>query len=393
MENKNQLKSYFKYIVFLFIILLLIYKAVENFDAFLMAIRSGFGTVLMVLSPLIWGLVMSFLLSPIASKIEHLLFKNKFFMRNKGLVRMLSIFASMLFLLLILSLIVYGSFILISGNLPKISIVEMQNLLYKNAQSALDTLQNIDKPLAEMGLPKDVIASISKYADSIYDNAFKILQTQLGNAINVSKSIAITIFQFAFGLVFAYNLMFHKEYFKKLYFNLARFLLPKSKWAGFISIHKEFYLVLRHFMRALFIDLSLISLVTFLALLILGEKYAFFTGIFAGYTNIIPYLGTWIGIIPAMLIAFVSKGIWHALFVGLFIVGIQQIYIVIVSPKVKGDSMGVHPIFVLLSFFVFGAMFGLWGTILALPLAGMIKVLIHHWVMKTSEKRNITWEK
>lgn len=392
MDWKKNIKSIYKHIIFLFLILLILFKAVENFDAFLSAIKSGFSSVVAVLSPFIWGLCLSFLLSPISNKIESFFYRQKFFQRKKNLTRGISIFLSMIFLLLILALIVYASAILISGNIQKISIQEFQDTLYQNAKNILNTLQNIEEPLSKLGLPPEVNLAITNAAHNIYDTAFKIVQAQLGNAITLSKTIATTIFHFAFGLVFAYNLMFHKEYFLKLYHNTARFLLPKSLWASFASISKEFYQVLRHFVRALFLDLSLISFVTFLSLLILGEQYAFLTGLFAGYTNIIPYLGTWIGIIPAMLVALVTKGVSHAIFIGLYIVVIQQIYITIVSPKVKGDSMGVHPLFVLLAFFIFGALFGLWGTVLALPLAGMIKVLFSHWIKATEEKKNIRWE-
>jgi len=97
-------------------------------------------------------------------------------------------------------------------------------------------------------------------------------------------------------------------------------------------------------------------------------------GILTGITNIIPYIGPIIGSFPAVLIACLSSPL-KALAVVLLFVLIQQIESVFIAPKILSKNVGLHPLAVIFSLLAGAELFGIWGLLFAIPVAGSIKVL------------------
>jgi predicted PurR-regulated permease PerM len=69
-----------------------------------------------------------------------------------------------------------------------------------------------------------------------------------------------------------------------------------------------------------------------------------------------------------------------ALLAVIVLVVVQQIDSTVISPRVVGDSVGLHPVFVMLSIIIGGAYFGLWGMLLAVPMAAIIKMFLIRWM-------------
>ena len=102
-------------------------------------------------------------------------------------------------------------------------------------------------------------------------------------------------------------------------------------------------------------------------------------GAIAGLGNVIPYFGPIIGAIPAVIIAFLDEPI-KALWVIIAFFGIQQIESAVLQPKIVGDSVGLHPVFVIISLLIGGELFGIAGLLFAVPIAGSIKVVLKYLV-------------
>jgi predicted PurR-regulated permease PerM len=106
-------------------------------------------------------------------------------------------------------------------------------------------------------------------------------------------------------------------------------------------------------------------------------KYAFILGIFAGIANIIPYFGPFLGIVPTILFALLdstSKALYAA---GAFIL-IQQIESGFLTPRIIGKSVGIHPVYVIMSLVVGGKLLGIIGLIMAVPVLAAIKLTLRH---------------
>jgi len=98
-----------------------------------------------------------------------------------------------------------------------------------------------------------------------------------------------------------------------------------------------------------------------------GEKYALVFGAWVAITELIPYLGPWLGAIPPFIYAFVVHPL-SAVWVALLFLGIHQIEGHVVVPKVMGSALRLHPLLVIFGLLAGEEIYGLPGVLVALPL-------------------------
>jgi predicted PurR-regulated permease PerM len=118
------------------------------------------------------------------------------------------------------------------------------------------------------------------------------------------------------------------------------------------------------------------------ALLLLGLNFAPLIGMMVVLLTMIPYIGIVVCWVPAVLIATAQWGDWwHPFLVTIVFFGLQNLEAYLLAPKIVGDSVGLHPMTVIVSIFVWGLLIGgLLGPILAVPLTATIKVLLARYV-------------
>lgn len=117
------------------------------------------------------------------------------------------------------------------------------------------------------------------------------------------------------------------------------------------------------------------------ALLILGLDFAILIGIMVCFLGLIPYLGMMICYIPAVIIAAAQFGDWfHPLAVTLIFILANNLEGILIAPKIVGESVGLHPLTVILSVLAWSLILGgLLGAILAIPLTATLKVLLKRY--------------
>jgi len=130
-----------------------------------------------------------------------------------------------------------------------------------------------------------------------------------------------------------------------------------------------------------------------IGLSILGLQFGFLIGLAFAFFGIIPYVGYIICYIPALLVAFAQFNDWvHPLWVTIiFFLIIAQIDGLVTTPRIVGNSVGLHPMTVIISVFLWALVLGgLLGAILAIPLTATLKVLLHRYVW--DRQRNIFFQ-
>jgi predicted PurR-regulated permease PerM len=115
-----------------------------------------------------------------------------------------------------------------------------------------------------------------------------------------------------------------------------------------------------------------------IALMIMGMPYVLILAIWGGSMELIPYLGPWLGALPAVLIALTFSP-WLALIVAITYFVIQQVESNFLAPKILGQAVGLSPVIVILSLLTGAKLMGLIGVIIAVPIAAIISVLIANW--------------
>jgi predicted PurR-regulated permease PerM len=118
------------------------------------------------------------------------------------------------------------------------------------------------------------------------------------------------------------------------------------------------------------------------ALFIFGLNFAPLIGCLVVVLTMIPYIGIILCWIPAVLIAAAQWGDWtHPLIVTAIFIVVQNLEGIFYAPRIVGNSVGLHPMTVIVSIFVWGLLIGgLLGPILAVPLTATIKVLLARYV-------------
>jgi predicted PurR-regulated permease PerM len=116
----------------------------------------------------------------------------------------------------------------------------------------------------------------------------------------------------------------------------------------------------------------------------MGLQYAFLLGMTAGILSIVPFLGVAISIVPALILAAVQFGDWlhPAIVIGIFC-AVQFLEGFVISPKIMGDRVGLHPLTIIIAVMVGTTLLGgITGGILAIPLTAALRVLMFRYVWR-----------
>lgn len=161
--------------------------------------------------------------------------------------------------------------------------------------------------------------------------------------------------------------------------------IPKKNRKDMIQLWMEINKVVNGFMRGQFLVALFISGLTAIGLTVLKVNFAILLAIIAGVFNVIPYLGPILGAVPAVMIVLIKSPL-KALGVVILFVVIQQIESGFISPRIMGDKVGLHPITVIFAILAGGKLGGITGMILAVPIAGVVKVLLKFILEKLAEE-------
>lgn len=155
--------------------------------------------------------------------------------------------------------------------------------------------------------------------------------------------------------------------------------IPRRWHARTQEISREVDTVLAQFLRGQLSVMLLMSLFYTVGLLLAGVQFALPIGIVTGMLVFIPYLGSIIGFVLASLVAFTQfdhfSGIllvWGVIAAGQLLEGM------VVTPKLVGERIGLHPLVVIFALLAFGQLFGFFGVLLALPISAILLVGVRH---------------
>jgi len=128
----------------------------------------------------------------------------------------------------------------------------------------------------------------------------------------------------------------------------------------------------------------IVGILCTIVLLVLKVDFAILLGSIAGLLNMIPLLGPIIGAIPAALTAlFISP--LKALLVILLFIAVQQIDNYIISPNIMKYQVGVHPGIIIFSLMAGGALFGIWGLLIAVPTVAILQEILRYYLLEKNK--------
>ena len=154
-------------------------------------------------------------------------------------------------------------------------------------------------------------------------------------------------------------------------------LIPHSQRDTVFSLARETDDMLGAFLRGQLLVMLALAVIYSLGLAIVGIKFAIAIGVVAGLVSFVPYLGFVFGIgLAGLTVVLEPNPLWHlAGVVAVFTIA-QVIEGSLLTPKLVGDRIGLHPVLVIFAVAAGGQLFGFFGILLALPAAAILSVLI-----------------
>ncbi len=154
-------------------------------------------------------------------------------------------------------------------------------------------------------------------------------------------------------------------------------LLPGQSRTRVSEYAREFDDLLSRYLRGQVLASFITGAITWLGLLVVGFPYAFLLGATVAVLGVIPYMGVAVSLVPALVIALVSDAVGASLLkvAGVYAVA-QGLESAVISPRIVGDSVGLHPVWVVLALSLGGFYFGFVGLLIGVPLAVAAKLAL-----------------
>lgn len=217
----------------------------------------------------------------------------------------------------------------------------------------------------------------------------------IDKAANSVQSIAVvfgkfivsffqSVFQVAFTLILVpfFFIFMLKDHEKFSPFICQFFSGEKKKWVG--KTLGDIDNVLRTYIQGqLFISL-LLAIILYIGYLIIGLEYALLLVIFAFFMNVIPFIGPWIALIPALIIGFLQEPMM-VIWVSLVTLIAQQTDSNLITPNVMGKTLDIHPLTVITIILAAGNIAGFIGILLAIPGYAVGKVIVRNMYERRRE--------
>jgi predicted PurR-regulated permease PerM len=245
---------------------------------------------------------------------------------------------------------------------------------------------------------------LARYQDNPYvQQSLQYLRDQLPSLVQRSWAFIQTSLTGVFGAFgYLFGLLIVPIY---LFFFLKESPRIAESWSNYLPLRRsEFkdevvsvlteingYLI--NFFRGQVVVALINGILLAIGLSILGLQFGFLIGLGFAFFGIMPYAGYIICYIPAVLIAFAQFNDWvHPLWVTIiFFLIVAQIDGLVTTPRIVGNSVGLHPMTVIVSVFLWTLVLGgLLGAVLAIPLTATLKVLLHRYVW--DRQRNIFFQ-
>lgn len=324
------------------------------------------GKIMQVLMPVIWGFVLAFLLNPITKTLEKFMYKYMFKKKKRSkLVRAVSVTLTCIIFVTLLTGLLY----VVIPELVRSVTTIFENITDWAAQIS-NWITKLFKDNEE--LQHKLQDKLSSYTNDL-TALFTTLQPLLENIQSGALGFLSFIKNFFLGFIVSIYLLASKEV---LLAQIKKILLAnfrKRTCEKVFTISSQANKIFSGFLIGKIIDSIIIGIITFILMTILDMPYVIMISVIVGVTNIIPFFGPFIGAIPSAMLILLSSGSLKELVIfAVMILAIQQFDGNILGPSILGSSTGLPAIWVLISLFIGGGLFGFAGMVLAVPTCAVI---------------------
>ena len=339
-----------------------------------------------ILTPLIIGLCIAFILSPLTALLEKRLLGSltkRFPKKGKTAARGLGVFLSMIIVAGFISLLILlvvpeveDAFIIISKTFP----ASITKLIFSINELLAKYEIAFKIPSGGVSGWTDLLSTAKDYVKSAFESG------ALSDIANTAISVISGLLNFVLGLIFSIYVLMQKE---RIGGFLSRFVRAYSKEKVAARVFKIAHLTkvsFRNFVTGQLTEAVIIGMLCFLGMLIFRFPYPTATSAVVGVMALVPIFGAWIGGILGFLLS-LSDSFTRALLFILFLIILQQLEGNLIYPRVVGKSVGLPGILVFVSVMLGASIGGILGILLSVPLCSIFFVLVKEAVSSRLSKK------
>ena len=243
------------------------------------------------------------------------------------------------------------------------------------AQDRINSFQG--SPVVIFGFKVDLRGT----TETISSHLREYLLGQFGNAVSIGLTALTTLLQIILTFIVAFLLALDAASIKRV---LRRFV-PNDYRTDFDQIWRRIRKMLYAYMRGQLIIAALIGVLSGIACWVFGLADPVALGLIAGITALIPYIGPFIGAVPAILVGLAAAP-FKAIVIAIAYFVISNVILNFVYPKVMGDAVRLPPILVIVAFIAGFSWAGILGMFVAVPFAATLRILFDHIYPRLYEK-------
>ena len=336
----------------------------------------GVGRFMRYTSPVIVGVVIAYVIDPLAVLFERKAFKR--YEDKPHIRRLISVWLAIAVVLLAFAVFMISL-------VPQV--VKSLGNFFSNFDSYAVSLQNflntISLDAAENSLD---ISSITTLLDNEIERLADYIQDNLGSIVNTSINVGANIFNTVISFILAIYMLCDKERLLAAWRRFMRALLPDRRYAELSAFWARCNTILIRYIAGDLVDGLIVGIVNFIFMSIAGMDYAALISMIVGITNLAPTFGPLAGaVIGSLFLVFVNP--WYALWFIIFTIILQTLDGYVIKPRLFGNTLGVSSLWILISIIVLGRMFGVIGILLAIPFAAISDIIYKEAILRRLEQR------
>lgn len=367
--NKKPSEWNFKTFLLLGILLLLATKIIFDFVGFRASLGEAFKYVGSLLGYLTYGFILAYVLNACIYWMDGSILKKMKPGKKKQAVGIILAYA----------LLVAFVAVLIFAIVPKL--VESITDLAKMVPNLFDTVNAFYRDFIEGGWSTLTPAMQNEIVEGIADlktTLIGLLNVDLiaSMGIRVAKAAGVGVFNIFMTLLVSVYMLLEKDRVLVAGNRIVHGLFKPTVADQITNTGRKVDLVFKKYFAGKLLQAVVILVLSYIVLLIGRVDYAILFAVILGFTNLIPYIGPWIGGVPVVLISFVQDP-WLGVRALICILIIQMLDNWFITPNIVGGQMGVSPLLVLVGLCVGGALFGFVGMIIGDALAAVAKVVFY----------------
>ena len=357
---------------------LLFYFLVDKLDQ----VTGAVNQVLAIVRPFVVGGALAYLLAPACNTMERLMLRLS---RGKGekLIRGLAVGIA---LIVTATLIILMMVILI----PQVvrSLVSVVNALPGQINALRQRIDTLLQDNEEMRSWWDTLFSQISSAITTWRETglMPTVTSILSGTASYVTGFAVAVKDLLLGMIVTVYLLVARKRFAAQSSLVLKSLCPE-KWMTPVEGEIHFINHIFHeFLVGKLLDSAIVGVVCFLGCLIMGLPSPALIGMVVGVTNLIPFVGPFIGAVPCALILLLENPVYCLMFV-IFVVILQQVDGNVLGPRIIGNTTGMSGFWITFAILFFGGLWGLVGMLVAVPLFAVIYDIIRKLLFDRLKKK------